>query len=186
MKRYGRVTVLVCCVALVLLLLTGTGGGLTQFSPSTLEYTTQSEFTLFGGRFPVFRSTPQGADNELVAFLREEGFVTPAPTEDQRWELISHWNDAWRDGFGPLYDVFVRYRREIIQWSKADRERARIYWTEGFKYLRSGRKVDVWAGRDILRFCWRCQSIPELREQMLAVRKEVAELFEADPGLGSR
>lgn len=173
--NYRLAVIVAVMVVFGLLLMTGGTGGLGHFSPYTLEYTTQSEWTLFRGAVPIFRSFSQSVDNELVTILLEEGFVTPMETGEGRWELIFHWNDAWRGGDGGLYDVFVRHRREIIEWSKADRERARIYWREGFKYLRSQRKVDNSIGRAILTEGWRCESISELREKIEAMKRADSE-----------
>jgi hypothetical protein len=176
----GRVKVSIGVAGLLsgFVLLTATSGGLAFFSPYTLEYKVQSEFAILGGEFPIYRSMRRDADNELVAYLRREGFVTVEQPDVQRWELIFHWNRAWRDGYGPLYDVFVRQRREIIGWSKADPKRARIYWSEGFEHLRSDKKLEVWMGRQILVSCWRATSIQELHAQIAAVKKEFAELSE--------
>ncbi len=166
------------CLATGLLLFTGTRGGLADFSPHTLKYQFRSEFTVCFGEWPVYRSAPHESENALVAFLVQERFVTPVEAQADRWEPIFHWNNAWRDGYGPLYDVFIRHRQEIIDWSKADRERARIYWSEGFKHLRSHRETDLWTGREILLRGWRCQSIPELTECIAVVKKDVSALFD--------
>lgn len=174
--RVPNITCVVLSLLLGLVFLTGTRGGRAYLSPYTLEYQVQSEFAILGGDFPVYRSRPRDADNELVTFLRREGFVTAEQPAAQRWELIFHWNHAWRDGFGPLYSVFIRDRREIIEWSKADPERARIYWSEGFKYLRSEEVEDVRVGREILVSCWHSRSTEELRERIAAVKSEVTEL----------
>lgn len=175
-KQFMWMFCVVACLVLGILLFFGTSGGLGHFSPYTLEYKIQSEFTIFGGEIPVYRSSPQNVENELATFIHEDGYVMPMQPEIQRWESIFHWNHAWKDGHGPLYDVFVRHRREIIAWSRANPERARIYWSEGFRHLRSSRKVDVWTGREILKSCWRSQTIPELRERIADVKKEVADL----------
>jgi hypothetical protein len=157
---------------LALVTLTGTSGGLAYFSPYTLEYQTQLEFTIIWGALPVYRSQRRDADNELAAFLRQEGFMTSVRPEAQRWELVFHWNHAWRDGYGPLYDVLIRHRREIIEWSQADPKRAQLYWSESFKHLRSDNKIDVLTGQLILISCWHSQSTQELREQIARVKKE--------------
>lgn len=151
--------------------LTGTKGGLAHFSPYTFEYTTQSEFTLFFGLLTIYRSTPRQVDNPVVTMLKDEHFVAPAQSQDMRRELIFHWNEAWRDGDGPLYDVFVRHRHEVIQWSMADRQRARLCWLTGFEFLRSRREVDVWIGREILIRGWRCKSSSELEERIMTIKE---------------
>ena len=179
MKR--RLAIWLCIIGGIvaaLIYLTGTRGGLAEFSPYTLECRFQSEFTVGFGMWPVYRSAPREHSNEMIAFLLEEGFVTPVQAETERWEPIFHWNHAWRDGYGVLYHVVVRNRQEIMDWSKADPERARIYWAEGFEFLRSDQKTDICTGREILLRGWRCESIPELTEFIAATKKEVRELFE--------
>jgi len=175
-----RVAFVFCVVAVLaaaLLLLTGTRGGRAYFSPYTLEYKTQAEFAVLAGQFPIYLSTLKHTENDLVAFIQEEGYVTAVPAKFQRWELIFHWNQAWKDGDGPLYDVLIRHRPEIIEWSKADPERARIYWSEGFKCLRSESEVDVETGREILQLCWRCQSTQELRAQITTIKRVRDEMY---------
>lgn len=171
MKRRAVITCVVVGLLVGLLLLTGTSGGIAYFSPYTLEYETQSEFTILNGALPVFRSSRREAENELVTFLKQERLVDLEQPYDQRWELIFHWNHAWRGGYGTLYDVLIRHRREIIEWSKADRERARLYWSEGLKHLRSGKESDVRTGQMILLWCWRAKNTQELRQQIAAVKR---------------
>lgn len=163
------------CLTILILLTVGTPGGLAYFSPYTLEYNTQAEQTIFWGQVPVFRTFCHKTNNDLLTFIQEEGFVTPVQPQKQRWELVFHWNDAWKDGHGSLYSVLVRDRRRIIEWSQADRERARIYWTEGFKLLRSDRKADQAAGRGILVSGWFCQSIPDLQRQIDEIKGDIKE-----------
>src|SRR5690242_667998 len=142
-----RLGVIICVLGILLVpgllagLLTGKRGGLGHFSPHTLEYTTQSEFAVLG--LPVYRSDRRPGSNELVDFLVEEGFVLPVQSQKQRWELVFHWNDAWRGGHGYLYHLLGRDRKELIKWSKADPQRARLYWSELFRLLRSERKADL-------------------------------------------
>lgn len=173
MRRWFRR--ILCLIGIMILgvLLLGTQGGLTYFSPFTLEIEGQSEFAIWGGSLPVYRSPRRPVHNELVTFLLEEGFVERVQPESQRWDLVFHWNRAWKDGHCTLYEVLVRYRRSIIEWSRADRERARIYWSEGFRYLRSDRKSDIAIGHVILADCWRCESIPELRERIAVLKAEI-------------
>ncbi len=110
--------------------------------------------------------------------LIEEGFVTPQPPTNDRWEPVFHWNDGWKDGYGELHRVFHRNQDQIIEWSRSNREVAQIYWSEGFRLLRSDKDVDVAAGREILRACWRNSTAEELRAQMQILKDEVAMYFE--------
>jgi hypothetical protein len=173
---------LALCVCLMLLVgsatFTATRGGLARFSPYSLEWEGQSEVTLLFGAFPIYRSTPSRGEEELTAMLRREGFVVPVQTHRPRQELIFHENGAWTDGSGPLYEIFIRDRRAVMEWSLADRKRAQIYWKEGFEYLRSPREADILIGREILKQGWRCQTISELRERIAIIKEQVSQVTE--------
>ncbi len=176
MKRRLRYVLLIACIIFVGILLTGTRGGLGYFSPYTLEYVSQSEFTLFWGSCPIYRSAAKKHPNEVLEFIQREGFVSPQTPQAQRWEVAFHWNETWRDGYGSLYYVLGRQRNEVIEWSTADRERAEIYWSEGFTYLRSEQETDMMIGRTILESCWRCESVADLKKQIADIKF----LFSAD------
>jgi hypothetical protein len=178
MKRKHAVACGIVLLVTAVVSITGTQGGLAWFSPFTIEYTTQREFTLLAGALPIYRSAPRGRHNEVAAMLHEEGFAAPTQLGDARCELIFHENNAWRDGFGPLYDVFIRHRKQVIGWSKADRTRARLYWQEGLKHLRSHRQVDIWIGREILSTGWKSQKLAELEDRIVLIKHEAPTLFE--------
>jgi len=168
-----RVVGIPLVLGLVAALFTWQRGGLGHFSPYTLQYTTQSEFTVAG--LPVYRSARQPVRNELVDFLVEEGFVAPVQPQKQRWEKVFHWNEAWRDGYGPLYPILVRDRDQVIEWTKADPERARLYWSEVFRLLRSEREADLLAGRDMAGRWRHCQSVADCRKWLRIVKAQSAE-----------
>jgi hypothetical protein len=161
--------------------LTGSRGGRAFFFPHSFEYAGQSEYTIFFGTVPIYRSRLRPLENELVARLQEAGYVAPVPSQTSRRELIFHWNDAWRDGYGPLYEVFVRRRRQILQWSDDHPQLAAIYWKEGLQHLRSETTLDLWIGREILTNCWRCESVVELEEKIAQAKLEMRELHGTTP-----
>jgi len=155
-------------------LVTSDRGGLARFSPHTLEYRIQSERTFFATGIPFYRSNYKLVNNPLVAMLIDDGFVSPQPDKNRRWQLVFHWNDSWRDGYGPLYDIFHRHRNRIIEWSRNNRECAEIYWSEGFRLLRSDNTIDVTAGEVILNFCWRIDNPEEMRKTIQQLKDGVA------------
>ena len=173
MNRRTAIVMSVIAVCFACLLLTGTRGGLEYFSPYTLKLTTQSEFALLGG-FPIYRSSLAPVDNELVTFIQDEGFVVPQQPMDQRRVLIFHWNWAWKDGYGPMYDILHRNRESVMAWCKEDRQRAQLYWSEGFRYLRSENPADVQIGEAILNYGWRAQSIEKLETVIASIKKDFA------------
>jgi len=157
--------------------LTGTSGGISYFSPYSLEVRSQEEFTIFSGEIPLYRSSPTYRTPELMEFLVKEGFAQPVEPERQRWLLFYHSNGAWKDGGTPLEYLMSRQRHDLIEWSLADRERAALYWSEGFRLLRSELKADVVAGGLLLSIGWHCETIEELREKIAAAREEGTSLY---------
>lgn len=155
-------------------LLTSDRGRRGEFSPYTLEYRIQTEHTFFGTGVPFHRSSYRSADHPLVEVLINEGFVTPQPDRGNHWELIFHWNDSWRDGYGGLYYVFFRDREQIIEWSRNNRECAQLYWSEGFRLLRSDDAWDAEVGCEILNSCWRYSDLDELTSAMHQIKTTYA------------
>src|SRR5262249_21435866 len=153
------------------LALTGTRGGQEYFSPYTLELTTQSEFTLLSGKLPLYKSTPCPVDNSLVNYVRAAGIVESEKPINDRQVLVFHWNRAWWDGDGELHRVFHSHRDEIIEWCKEDPDRAKMYWSEGMRHLRSSNPSEVAIGEFILGQCWWAKSIDELKQQIASIER---------------
>ena len=170
LRAFAAIAVVIIVAAV---LLTSTRGGLGDFSPHTLEYRTQSERTIFATDIPIYRSGYEPVENALLTMLIEDGFVSPQPAETDRWEPLFHWNDSWRDGYGPLYDIFHRHRDQIIEWSHNNQECAEVYWSEGFRLLRSNNKTDVMAGQSILNFCWRITDPAEMRKTIQQIKTDL-------------
>jgi len=155
-------------------LLTSHRGGLAYFSAHTLEYRMQSERTFFATGIPFYRSIHNRVDNPLVAMLIDDGLVSSQPDENDQWELVFHWNHSWRDGYGPLYGIFHRHRDAIIKWSRDNPECAKIYWSEGFRLLRSNNTIDVSTGHAILNHCWRITDLEEMHTAIRQIKAEIA------------
>lgn len=170
MKRRFKISIILIVAACFLILLTGTRGGLSYFSPATLEYEVQSEYAVLNGAFPIYRSRRDPAANELCEHLRKSGHVEIEAGPARRWEQVFHWNAAWKDGEGPLYEALIRNQGRIVEWSEADPARARIYWSEGFRLLRSEKEIERWAGVEIINSCWRSRSITELNPRIADVK----------------
>jgi hypothetical protein len=142
MRKLPIIAMAVTLLVGALIAVTSHRGGRAYFSPHTLEYRVQSERTIYATGVPIYRSAYRSVDHPLIEMLVTEGFVSPQAGDADRWEVIFHWNDSWRDGYGPLYDLFRR-RNEVIEWSRAHPEVAQIYWAEGFRYLRSRDERDI-------------------------------------------
>jgi len=166
-KRW--LSILAFAVPIALLILTSQRGGLTYFSPDSLECHAQSERTIFATGIPFYRSNyTRYDDNPLIAYLVREKFVSPQPEVPGRWQLISHWNESWRGGYADMYRILVRYRKESIEWSENNRACAEIYWSEAFHYLRSNNRKDVNLGHAILS---QCRVIDDLDEMRAAIQQ---------------
>lgn len=176
MRTQVRIAIGFLFLSVALVLLSSQEGGRAEFSPHTLEYRTQRERTVFAIGIPIYRSSYRRYEHPLVEVLVEEGFVTPARVDADRWEAIFHWNEAWRDGHGFLYDIFVRHRDDVIVWSQNNRACAAIYWSEGFRLLRSDDPRENMAGQYILVDCWGIVEPDEMRTRMQRLKDEVAAL----------
>jgi hypothetical protein len=161
-------------VALILgcLWLTGTRGGLEYFSPYTLQLTVQSEFTLLDGELPFYRSSSRPVDNALVSYVRDAGFVAPEKPTTDRQLLVFHWNRVWKDGDSELYGLLHSNREQIIEWCNEDPDRAKIYWSEGFRHLRANDQSNVYIGESILSNGWRAKSVDELKQQIASIERD--------------
>ena len=143
---------LILCAGLTLfsgvLLLSSQRGGLGYFSPYTLEYEVQSEYTIGGtGGVPLFRSFRKPIYNEFIEMLKDDGFVAPQ-SANHRWETVFHWNDSWRDGYSSLYYIF--HRERAMTWSRNNPECATIFWHRVFQLLRSENEREILIGRALL------------------------------------
>jgi hypothetical protein len=183
-KRGKRISVFVLVLAALLgaAALTATHGGLAWFCPHTLEYQTQSEWTVLGGQIVVYRSRRQSAENELVDFLLREGYVTLVRSgECPRWHLMFHWNESWRDGYSYLGRVFTRHRESLIDWSRRYPDAAMILWSEGFRLLRSEDPIDHVAGEYFLHYCWRSETVEELQTEIEKWKKAIRAELSSSP-----
>ena len=73
-----------------------------------------------------------------------------------------------------LYDVLIRHRENIIEWPLNHRPAAEIYWSEGFRLLRSDNPADNHAGRAILAECWRVNDPEAMRTEIQQIKEEVS------------
>lgn len=170
-KRQLIIAILIASIAAAAI---GTSdrGGLAYFSPDTLEYYTQAERTLFATGIPWYRSKLQQTENPLIIMLVDADYVAPLSNANSRFETIFHWNDCWRDGHGALYGVFHRDRDDVMQWTRENPECARLYWTEGFRLLRSDSATEVQAGREVLGTCWRFNNLDAMKEAIHQIYAE--------------
>jgi len=155
----------------LLYLFTGSRGGIVQFNPHTLQSRWQREITIGFGTIPIYRSAFQYNQRPMVRELMNRGLV--APVEDHgHWEMISHWNTAWKDGDGFWYDVLTRNRVRLLEWSDTSPEFAKLYWSEAFGYLRSEYEMDRITGQLLLQAEWRIKNEASLRAIIYQLRLE--------------
>jgi hypothetical protein len=173
----ATIIVLMCLGVVVL---TTQRCGMAEFSPHSLEYRTRSERTI---RFldVGYRSDWEPTENEVVAMLKEKGWVKPLTPKTDRWETVFHWNEAWRDGDGTLYNVLIRHRQTLIAWSEEHPECAQLYWQEAFRYLRSESEFDHAIAYHILTTCREMQDVDEMRQRFEEIKAGVALDFAVVP-----
>lgn len=174
MRAALKYTVLALLIIAFLIVLTGTEGAISRFSPYTLKYVSQREYRVLAGSLLVYRSTPKPVENELITFLQQSGFVTPEIPEEDRWEVVSHWNKAWRDGSGLLHRMLWREREKYITWSKEQPEVARIFWDALFDRLRSHEPKRFLAAHELMRYLEPYDNVETLRERIAFVDADVA------------
>ena len=164
---------LVSAVALILLLLTAGKGGIGQFNPHTLEYRTQREYTVLFGEFPIYRSSFKSHKKiPLIQHLIDRKFIKPL-SDRGRWDLVFHWNTAWKDGYGRWYDTLSRYSERRLEWTVEHPKLAKMYWSEGFQYLRSDSEVDRVIGDMILQQCWTSPDEATMRRYIEEIRLSI-------------
>ena len=174
MTRRRRVlSVAIVFVAIVL----GVGGATAKrrgsgwFCPHTLEYQTQSEWTLLG--IVIYRSDRRPAELHFVDYLVREGYIAPInSSECPRWHFMYGWNRSWGDGY-TLLQRTLRQHESLIDWSERHPDCARILWPEGFRLLRSDDPIDRQIGEYILYIGWRFDSVDELQAEIAAVTREI-------------
>jgi hypothetical protein len=164
-----RAAIILVAVTAVWFLFVGRGA-LGYFSPYTLEVQGQSERTIFFGEIPIYRSPRQTHGNRLVEYLVENDFVAPVESEQQRWDLVYHWNHSWYGGHGMLYNILVRNSHSLIEWSKAHPEHAKLFWREFFKGLRSEYEFEHEIAFSIANRYRFCKSLDELRFEIFQIR----------------
>ena len=121
---------------------------------------------------PFYRSPRREFKNPLLQLIVKKGYATPQPAKADRWILISHWNESWRDGDGNLYQVLHTHRLRLIEWTEANPECAKLCWGEAIRLLRSARDSDHAAGETILQLCTSHDDVVEIRGLIRQVKDE--------------
>jgi hypothetical protein len=172
MKRFQLIILAVSLAAILLIAVTGTRGGMSYFSPQTLKCYTRSEYTILGG-IPIWRSFAQPESPKIIEIAVSKGWLKPQTAETEKWELVFHWNNAWRDGETDIYGFLYKYDDAIIEWLEENPDLADRYWREGFQRYRSSDPETRYIGVRILNTAWRCKSMEELDREIKAIESEI-------------
>ena len=124
-----------------------------QFDPVSLSVRTRPERTFLGGlvSVPTGPWTVRGPASEpLLAFLAAAGHATPLPGRPPRWQSHFHGSERRRDGSGVAYRTLRRNAARLIAWSRANPERAEVWWGRAFALLRSADPVERDLGEGML------------------------------------
>lgn len=162
MKRF-RIALGLSFVLIAGLATTLTRGGRGYFAPETLEFEVQSEYTLVYGAISIYRSKRQAVSYPLLDYLRQSGHMQVLPGPPRKWDEEFHWNHAWKDGYSDFHRALTRRSDELIEWSQADPERARLFWSTFFRWKRSTVERENWAANDLLSALRRCRTVDEVR-----------------------
>ena len=184
-----------------------------QFDPVSLSVRTRPERTFLGGLVGV----PTGpwsvrgpASEPLLAFLVAAGHAAPLPGRPPRWvphfhwSEPSHWSGYGRDGSGVAYRALHKNAAQLIAWSRANPERAEVWWGRAFALLRSADPVERDLGEGMLdrgdpdAFCrprkpdgspgptWAAAELDGLLDRLLARRRAFERRGPRPPGSDGR
>lgn len=178
-----------CLIFLVLLFvvglifLTSDRGGMADFNPYSLETRSRRERTFFGSDTRFYLSEYEYRTPPLMQFLVDEGFVSPQPRREGHWIPFIRWNTKRRPGYLLLQRVFNTHDLpenpdDYVPWSLQHRECAELYWSEGFRLLRSKNKKDVITGAHLLYDCRKIENINEMRQSIELTKRNLKEYFE--------
>ncbi len=151
--------------------LTANDGGLGEFSPDTLEFRTRSELTIIGTDIPLYRSDWEYREIPLSRFLIDHNLVQPVRSGNPRWESVFHWNEGWRDGFGPMRNV-LKPAGQRLAWMESHTDYARVYYTELFRLLRSNDYRERVIAGPFAHLVLTAEDVDTLRKQAAELRKE--------------
>lgn len=117
------------------ILLPSLKGGRTRFSPDTLRWASQTEYSITRNRRILYRSEWKEFSNPVVDHLISQGYWTPQLVANPRWMTTVHWHAGARDGH-------TEFHRQIrrgawIEWSKAHPEWADTLWRRVLLELRA-------------------------------------------------
>lgn len=172
MKRVLIPTGILLALIAALSASTFTRGGRGYFAPDTLEFQVQSEYTILGGKIPLFRSQRQSVTYPLLDYLQQSGYVPTLPSPPRKWDEEFHWNFAWKDGYSDFLRVLTRRSHDFIEWSKADADRAKLYWSTYFRWRRSETERENSAAWNLLNLVHRPESLEELRSVIAEIETD--------------
>lgn len=130
-------------------------GGRTFFSPDTLETKSQSETLLIQTPVPLYRSSFSQGRYELVDFLIDAGYWSPAAADPPRWLPTNHWNRQWKDGQSPIHREFAWFADDWIAWTGQHPDIAAVLWPRVLGELRSNHPDCQWQA---YRLMWHAKS----------------------------
>jgi len=172
MKRFALPIGVFLLIIAYIVLGTGTRGGLGYFAPDTLEFESRSEYTILSGSVPIYRSARQPETLPLLDYLRQSGYVPIRSGPPRKWNEECHWNSAWKDGYSTFHRALTRESEERISWSKAHPERAKLYWSTVFRWMRSDQERENWAATSLLQCHWRNLTLQELPKVIADIESE--------------
>jgi hypothetical protein len=137
MRRKWLVRILVSVFAVVAILgaiaATTGRGARGEFSPDTLDIRLQRELLFMLTDTPLYQSSFEYYQNDLVRYLIEQGYWSPRDVAEPRWIQIFHYNVFWRDGGSRLF----QRPESWIEWTEQNPRLAAVIWPQVLRVLRN-------------------------------------------------
>lgn len=163
-KNPGRGLLALAILVLLLVIVTGTQGGLGYFSPDTLEFQHQWELAILNGCVPIYRSARITSPVAVIDLAIREGYIEPLPTSGPRWVCTSHWNNAWYDGQSFFHQTVLWRGEAIAGWTLANPKAAKLVWPEAIRLMRVDDPYGVNRGAFLLDRAQYCQTLEAIQE----------------------
>jgi hypothetical protein len=187
MKWLLRVCLVAGILSLGLLfasLLLKRGGGRFEFSPTSFEHRSETEYYLLDSDIRVFSWRGKPYRMPLVRYWAKQGFFTPPSSLAENWDLITSWQHSTkRNCKGPARAFWHRtgcdhedVQEEWIEWSHHHPDLAARLWPEVIFYLKRasrGGKYQVCyeLAAELMRFVDKCNTTTSFDKSVSRWRK---------------
>ncbi len=141
--RLGQFAVALCLIVVLLVggaywsAFTWGKGGRGSFSPETLQCRGRYEWNIPYTEFVIYREEYKYYTLDLVQYLIDTGYWTPADTENPTWLHCHRWKAHISGGETMIFRALSRNGEALIAWTKANPKMAKVVWPIALRLLRS-------------------------------------------------